>query len=108
MKRVHVAAAVIRGEDGRILIAKRPDDKHQGGLWEFPGGKVEEGEAVQVALSRELHEELGITVEAARMTTLRLAAHIHTACSDDSDWGLRRLVRILRRSGLWRWRRWPW
>ena len=33
VKRVHVAAAVIRGEDGRILIAKRPDDKHQGGLW---------------------------------------------------------------------------
>ena len=66
MKRVHVAAAVIRGDDGRILIAKRPDDKHQGGFWEFPGGKVEEGEAVLAALSRELHEELGITVEVAR------------------------------------------
>lgn len=66
MKRVHVAAAVIRGADGRVLIARRPDDKHQGGLWEFPGGKVEEGEAVQVALSRELEEELGIRVSAAR------------------------------------------
>lgn len=66
MKRVHVAAAVIRGLDGRVLIARRPDDKHQGGLWEFPGGKVEEGEAVHVALARELKEELGIDVEQAR------------------------------------------
>ncbi|PWU31416.1 hypothetical protein DK254_02640 [Pseudomonas sp. RW407] len=66
MKRVHVAAAVIRGADGRVLIARRPDDKHQGGLWEFPGGKVEEGEPVQAALARELEEELGIRVERAR------------------------------------------
>lgn len=60
MKRIHVAAAVILGEGGRILIARRPDDKHQGGLWEFPGGKVEAGEAVEAALARELEEELGI------------------------------------------------
>jgi 8-oxo-dGTP diphosphatase len=60
VKRIHVAAAVIRGADGRILIAKRPPDKHQGGLWEFPGGKVEDGEAVERALARELEEELGI------------------------------------------------
>ncbi|MGY4530994.1 8-oxo-dGTP diphosphatase [Pseudomonas sp. TE3786] len=66
MKRVHVAAAVIRGTDGRILLARRPDDKHQGGLWEFPGGKVEEGESVRAALGRELAEELGIQVTAAR------------------------------------------
>lgn len=66
MKRVHVAAAVIRGADGRVLIAKRPEEKHQGGLWEFPGGKVEDGEAVEAALARELEEELGIRVEAAR------------------------------------------
>ncbi|WP_439859576.1 Nudix family hydrolase [Pseudomonas sp. MBLB4136] len=66
MKRVHVAAAVIRAEDGRVLIARRPEDKHQGGLWEFPGGKVEAGEAVQVALARELEEELGIRPTLAR------------------------------------------
>lgn len=66
MKRVHVAAAVILAEDCRILIAKRPDDKHQGGLWEFPGGKVEEGEDVRVALARELEEELAIQPTAAR------------------------------------------
>ena len=66
MKRLHVAAAVIRGADGRVLIARRPEHKHQGGLWEFPGGKVEPGEAVEAALARELHEELGIRVSAAR------------------------------------------
>jgi 8-oxo-dGTP diphosphatase len=66
LKRVHVAAAVIRGVDGRILIARRPEDKHQGGLWEFPGGKVEEGEAVRAALDRELGEELGIRPQTAR------------------------------------------
>ncbi|WP_415753441.1 Nudix family hydrolase [Pseudomonas leptonychotis] len=66
MKRIHVAAAVIRGKDGQILIAKRCDDKHQGGLWEFPGGKVEDGETAQAALARELEEELGILVTTAR------------------------------------------
>ena len=66
MKRIHVAAAVIRGAEGRVLIARRPMDKHQGGLWEFPGGKVEPGESVEVALARELLEELGIVVTRSR------------------------------------------
>jgi len=55
-----VAVAVITDKDGLILIAKRHDDVHQGGLWEFPGGKVEAGELVETALKRELAEELGI------------------------------------------------
>ncbi len=57
---LHVVAAVIRGNDGRVLLAQRPANKHQGGKWEFPGGKLEAGETPQQALGRELHEELGI------------------------------------------------
>ena len=61
---VHVAVGVIVGKDGAILIAKRPDKAHQGGLWEFPGGKVEQGETLFDALKRELQEELDIEVTA--------------------------------------------
>jgi len=67
MSRVHVAAAVIyNASKEQILLAKRPDDKHQGGKWEFPGGKVEQQESVQDALARELAEELGIQVTQAQ------------------------------------------
>jgi len=59
-----VAAAIVR--DGRVLLARRHADAHQGGLWEFPGGKVERGEDARTALARELDEELGITLESAR------------------------------------------
>lgn len=62
---IHVVAAVIRSDD-RILLAKRPDHLHQGGLWEFPGGKLEGSETRQQALKRELQEELGIEVEKAQ------------------------------------------
>ncbi len=55
-----VVAAVIEDGRGRLLIARRPDHLHQGGLWEFPGGKIEAGEAPEHALARELDEELGI------------------------------------------------
>lgn len=62
---VHVAVGVIADPAGAILIARRPDHAHQGGRWEFPGGKVEVDETVATALQRELREELGITVQAA-------------------------------------------
>mgnify|MGYP000031044825 CR=1 FL=1 len=62
-QRVQVVAAVIRAPDGRVLLAQRPQHKHQGGLWEFPGGKVEPGETEVVALQRELQEELGLRAE---------------------------------------------
>jgi len=58
---VHVAVGVIQDSAGQVLIALRPPKAHQGGLWEFPGGKCEPGEAVESALIRELEEELGIT-----------------------------------------------
>ncbi len=63
---LYVAAAAIFDERSRVLIAQRPTHVHQGGLWEFPGGKVEAGETVREALARELHEELGIDVQQAR------------------------------------------
>ena len=57
---IHVAVAVIKNQQGQIFIAKRPENSHQGGLWEFPGGKVESDETVLEALKRELLEEVGI------------------------------------------------
>ena len=62
-KHVHVAAGVILNASNEVLLALRPRDKHQGGLWEFPGGKVEAGEPVRNALARELLEELNLVVE---------------------------------------------
>ncbi len=63
MKRIHIVAAVIfNQEQSQIFITKRPDDKHKGGFWEFPGGKVEVGESIEQAMVRELEEEIGITV----------------------------------------------
>ncbi len=60
MKQIHVVAGVIRDPLGRVLLARRTEGRDLAGLWEFPGGKVESGESPEVALQRELHEELGI------------------------------------------------
>ncbi len=62
---VHVAVAAIV-KDGRVLISKRAQNVHQGGLWEFPGGKVEKGETVTEALGREIEEELGVEIHNTR------------------------------------------
>lgn len=62
---VHVAAAVLIRDDGRVLLASRPEGKAWAGWWEFPGGKIEAGESPAEALSRELDEELGIQVKNA-------------------------------------------
>ena len=64
--RVHVVAAVIQNQKGEVLLSLRPKNSHQGGLWEFPGGKVEPEENLQQALARELDEELGIQVQRSR------------------------------------------
>ncbi len=61
IKRIHVAVGVIVSPNGKILLSLRPQHAHLGGFWEFPGGKVEGGEAVTTALIRELQEELAIT-----------------------------------------------
>lgn len=64
--RLHVVAGVLRDTHGRVLIAQRPAGKHLAGMWEFPGGKCEDGELPIDALARELREELGVVVESAR------------------------------------------
>ena len=64
-KRVHVAVGVVKNSEGKILIAKRAVTAHQCGLWEFPGGKVEQGELVLDALKREFKEEVNITIQTA-------------------------------------------
>lgn len=57
-KPLNVVALVLENHQGEILVAKRAQHKHLGGLWEFPGGKVEEGESQFQALKREISEEL--------------------------------------------------
>lgn len=64
-KHIRVAVAVIENGRGQILLTRRASDKHQGGLWEFPGGKCEPGEAITDALAREIREELAIEVTTA-------------------------------------------
>jgi len=63
---IRVVAAALYDAHGRVLIAQRPTGKHMAGRWEFPGGKVNSGESERMALVRELREELGIEVTAAR------------------------------------------
>ncbi|MXP25482.1 NUDIX domain-containing protein [Altererythrobacter indicus] len=62
-----VVAAAIPHADGRILMQQRPLNKHHGGLWEFPGGKVDAGESPEMALTREIEEELGLLVDSEAM-----------------------------------------
>ena len=74
---VEVAAAVIQRADGAFLLAQRPAGKVYAGYWEFPGGKVEAGEASEHALARELHEEIGIDACTAYPWITRVYAYPH-------------------------------
>ncbi|KNG93331.1 (deoxy)nucleoside triphosphate pyrophosphohydrolase [Pseudaestuariivita atlantica] len=74
-KVVLVSAVALIDRDGRVLVAQRPEGKSMAGLWEFPGGKVEEGETPEAALIRELHEELGIDTWASCLAPLTFASH---------------------------------
>jgi 8-oxo-dGTP diphosphatase len=72
-----VAAVALVDADGRVLLAQRPADKAMAGLWEFPGGKLEPGEAPEAALIRELREELGIDVAASCLAPFTFASHAY-------------------------------
>jgi 8-oxo-dGTP diphosphatase len=75
VKLVLVAACALIDVDGRVLLAQRPAGKPMAGLWEFPGGKVENGERPEDSLIRELKEELGIVVSEACLAPLTFASH---------------------------------
>lgn len=75
MKTVLVSAVALIDIDGRVLLAQRPEGKSMAGLWEFPGGKVERGETPEVALIRELEEELGINTWQSCLAPLTFASH---------------------------------
>ena len=75
MKTVLVSAVALIDIDGRVLLAQRPEGKSMAGLWEFPGGKVEQGETPETALIRELHEELGIETWQSCLAPLTFASH---------------------------------
>lgn len=77
MKTVLVSAVALIDVDGRVLLAQRPEGKSMAGLWEFPGGKVESGETPEVALIRELEEELGIDTWASCLAPLTFASHTY-------------------------------
>ena len=72
---VLVSACALLDMDNRILLAQRPEGKPMAGLWEFPGGKIEDGETPEEALIRELHEELGVTTWESCLAPLSFASH---------------------------------
>lgn len=79
---VDVAVGVLierdaQGREGRFLLTSRPEGKVYAGHWEFPGGKLEQGETVEQALRRELHEEIGITIAAAEPWKVELMDYPH-------------------------------
>ena len=72
-----VVAVALVDKDNRILIAQRPEGKNLAGMWEFPGGKLEQGERPEVGLVRELEEELGIQTWESCLAPLTFASHAY-------------------------------
>ena len=87
-----VVAAALTLPDGRVLMQQRPCGKQHGGLWEFPGGKVEADEAPEAALARELMEELGVAVEPALLVPIAFSSE---------PVGARQMVLLLYRATEW-------
>ena len=74
---VVVVAVALVDADNRVLLAKRPEGKPMAGLWEFPGGKVDDGELPETALVRELQEELGIDITESCLAPFTFASHLY-------------------------------
>lgn len=79
IKKRSIAIVALLNSEQQVLIGKRPVDVHLGGLWEFPGGKVEQGETPQTALVRELQEELGIIVKEEDLEPITSITHQYDA-----------------------------
>ncbi len=78
MSIILVSAVALVDSDGLVLLSQRPKEKEMGGLWEFPGGKIEKGETPEKALIRELKEELGIFVSNSCLAPLTFASYDYT------------------------------
>ncbi len=70
-----VAAVALLDADNRVLLSRRPAGKHMAGLWEFPGGKIHDGETPEAALIREMNEELAIDTAESCLAPLTFASH---------------------------------
>ena len=90
-----VVALALLGQDGRVLMQRRPEARAHGGLWEFPGGKVEPGEGPAAALVREIAEELAISIDPDDLAPLTFAASAEHA-------GARPLVLLLYTCRRWK------
>lgn len=88
---VLVSACALIDADGRVLLAQRPEGKSMAGLWEFPGGKVEEGETPEACLIRELDEELGVNTKESCLAPLTFVSH------DYDDFHLLLMLYVCRR-----------
>ncbi len=77
MKIITVSAAALIDDERRVLVAQRPEGKHMEGLWEFPGGKIEEGETPEACLVRELKEELQIKVTQQDLKPISFVSHAY-------------------------------
>ncbi len=77
MKIVLVSAVALVDLDGRVLLSQRPKHKQMPGLWEFPGGKVENNESPELALIREIKEEIGIDIRSSCLAPLTFASHAY-------------------------------
>ena len=93
MKILIVSAVALLDKDNRVLISQRSQNRHMGGLWEFPGGKVEPNETPEFALIRELEEEIGINTWSSCLAPLTFASHSYSVPSFDATFCLSQMGR---------------